>query len=176
MPPVLVLGNISQSISYRWAKYIHECYCSYCRQKKTCPTAFLSRLLFSTAGHPAVVVSQFSRARIACYPRRQWIPAHGLRLSGAQFSPRASLSRSRARAPLVVLLFFFPSRAASSRHLCVPLSTMWIPSSSSESCRGTMSQAQSEADMMSASHGHGDPNSSELHSFPIFLVASGWEQ
>ncbi|CAD6337598.1 unnamed protein product [Miscanthus lutarioriparius] len=31
-----------------------------------------------------------------------------------------------------------------------------------------MSQAQVEGDLMSASHGHGDPNSSELHSFPIF--------
>jgi len=39
-----------------------------------------------------------------------------------------------------------------------------------------MSQAQVEGDLMSASHGHGDPNSSELHSFPIFSAASGWEQ
>ena len=39
-----------------------------------------------------------------------------------------------------------------------------------------MSQAQSEADLMSGSHGHGDPNSSELQSFPIFSAASGWEQ
>ncbi|CAD6340799.1 unnamed protein product [Miscanthus lutarioriparius] len=28
----------------------------------------------------------------------------------------------------------------------------------------------------SASHDNGDPNSSELHSFPIFSAASGWEQ
>ncbi|KAG0549153.1 hypothetical protein BDA96_01G230900 [Sorghum bicolor] len=39
-----------------------------------------------------------------------------------------------------------------------------------------MSQAQSEADLMCASHGHGEPNSSELQSFPIFSAATYWEQ
>ncbi|KAG0518910.1 hypothetical protein BDA96_09G217800 [Sorghum bicolor] len=39
-----------------------------------------------------------------------------------------------------------------------------------------MSQAQSEADLICASHGHGEPNSSELQSFPIFSAATCWEQ
>ena len=77
--------------------------------QKSRPRAFLSGLLFFTACHPAVVAGHFSHARLACYPRRQWKPARRLRLSCARFSsPRASLSRSRVRPP-VVLLFFFPS-------------------------------------------------------------------
>lgn len=167
---------INKSISYRWAKCIRECYCSYYSKKKPVQQPFYPIFYFPPLAIPQSSLANFPEPESLAIRGANGFPRTGFASPALDFL-RAPASPAPARVrPLVVLLFFFPSHAASSRHLCVPLCTTRIPSRSSESCRGTMSQEQSEADLMSASHGHGDPNSSELHSFPIFSAASGWEQ